>query len=134
MILLHDARITKLISTPEHESMFLFWLWKHSVIIVSWIIYLLDHLEKLDYFVGTEEVEEVFAEDYDEPVKDEPVLPEPASEIRVKQPVEEEDNTLREVFTMIYEISFCTPWNQCSAVLEIIAPHLIKLVFCSWLN
>lgn len=52
---------------------------------------------------GTEEVEEVFAEDYDDPQKDEPVLPEPAVEMRVKpQPEEEEeeeeeDNSLREV-------------------------------------
>ena len=49
-------------------------------------------------FVGNEEVEEVFAEDYDDPMKDDPVLPEPAVETRVQVPVEEEeDDSLREV-------------------------------------
>lgn len=46
---------------------------------------------------GTEEVEEVFAEDYDDLEKPEPVAPAPPVETRIEPVVQEEDNSVREV-------------------------------------
>ncbi|XP_045166157.1 polyglutamine-binding protein 1-like [Mercenaria mercenaria] len=60
---------------------------------------------------GNEEVEEVFAEDYDEPVKDEPVLPEPAAETRVKPSQEDEEDSLREVPACPNRSN---PYHECS--------------------
>ena len=58
-------------------------------------------------FVGEEIVEEVFAEDYDEPGKTETVSPSIAHEAPILAQPPEEDNTVREVVDRSHSLFIC---------------------------